>query len=185
MPVCAKRVRVYPVPYGISFSGNPTTAPQWNEWMQYARSCIDNGLKYFNQKFTEELSGSVKAFKAARLFVPHKLDELKPAPIDVDDLSAFPFLNEASLLDQLKKELPAYIAKAADLSETTEPLAWWKKYRTELPNWFNVVRKAIFVQPSSAAAERVFSILATSFGSQQDRVLQDCIECSNMIQYNL
>ena len=150
--------------------------------MQYARSCIDHGLRYFNQKFTEELSGSVKAFKAARLFVPHKLEELKPTPTDIDLLTAFPFLNEPSVLNRLKKELPAYIAKAADLSETIDPLAWWNKYHTELPNWFDAVRKAILVQPSSAAAERVFSILATSFGSQQDRALQDYIECSIMLQ---
>ena len=54
-------------------AGNPTAAPQW---MQYARSYIDHGQKYFNQRFTEELSGSVKAFKTARLFVPHKQEEL-------------------------------------------------------------------------------------------------------------
>ena len=43
-------------------AGNPTPPPQW---MQYAQNCIEHGLRYFNQKFTEELSGSVKAFKAA------------------------------------------------------------------------------------------------------------------------
>jgi hypothetical protein len=44
--------------------------------MEYARSYIDHGQRYFNQRFTEELSGSVKAFKTARLFVPHKQEEL-------------------------------------------------------------------------------------------------------------
>ncbi len=61
------------------------------QWMQYAPSCIDPGLSYFNKKSTEELSGSVMAFKAARLFVPHK--KLKPKPSDVESLKAFPFLN--------------------------------------------------------------------------------------------
>ena len=74
--------------------------------------------------------------------------------------------------------------KIADLSETIDPLAWWNKYHTELLNWFDAVRKVILVQPSAAAAERIFSILATSFGSQQDRALQDYIECSIMLQYN-
>ncbi len=94
------------------------------QWMQYARSCTDPGLSYFNKKFTEKLSGSVMVFKAARLFVPHKMEELKPKPSDVESLKAFPFLNNPSLLDNLKRELPAYAAKAADLSETIDTLAW-------------------------------------------------------------
>ena len=73
------------------------------------------------------------AFKAARLFVPHKIQELKPNPPDIDCLAAFPFLNNPSLLDSLKRELPAYIAKAADLngseSETINTLAWWESIK--------------------------------------------------------
>ena len=77
--------------------------------MKYAQSCIENSLTYFTQKFAEELSGSVKAFKAARLFVSHKLEELKPTPTDVDLLTAFPFFNEPALLNRLKTELPIEI----------------------------------------------------------------------------
>ena len=40
------------------------------------------------------------------------------------------------------------------------------------------------VQPSSAAAERVFSLLKASYGPQQERTLQEHIECSLMLQYN-
>ena len=116
------------------------------------------------------------AFKAARLFVPHKIEEMKPNPSDVDSLKAFPFLNNPSLLDSLKRELPAYVAKAADISETTDTLAWWRKYRTELPNWSSAVCKVVLVQPSSTAAEQVFSLLTSSFGSQQDQALQNYIE---------
>ena len=42
----------------------------------------------------------------------------------------------------------------------------------------------LLMQPSSAAAERVFSLLKNSFGEQQDNSLQDYIECSMMLQYN-
>ena len=88
----------------------------------------------FRKKFTEEFSGSMMTFKAARLFVSHKIQELKPSPPDRDCLKAFPFLNDPLLIDCLKRELPAYIAEAADLngseSETIDTLAWWKKYQT-------------------------------------------------------
>ena len=50
-------------------------------------------------------------------------------------------------------------------------------------------RKAAFklvllVQPSSAAAERVFSLLQNSFSQRQSSSLEDYIETSLMLQYN-
>ena len=44
--------------------------------------------------------------------------------------------------------------------------------------------QAMLVQPSSAAAERVFSLLRNSFGERQQSSLQDYIETSIMLQYN-
>ena len=67
------------------------------QWLQYTRSCIGPGLTYFKTKFTDELSGSVAVFKTARLFVPHKIDELKPDVSAIDGLKAFPFLDETSI----------------------------------------------------------------------------------------
>ena len=39
------------------------------------------------------------------------------------------------------------------------------------------------LQPSSAAAERVFSILKASFGERQDLALQDYIETSSTVHF--
>ena len=46
------------------------------------------------------------------------------------------------------------------------------------------VEKLVFVQPSSAAAERVFSLLVTIFGSQQHNALEDMIEAALMLRVN-
>ena len=46
------------------------------------------------------------------------------------------------------------------------------------------LEKIILIQPSSAAAERVFSLLKVSFNERQDGALQDYIEASLMLQYN-
>ena len=54
-------------------------------------------------------------------------------------------------------------------------MKWWKANENFLPNWA--------VQLSSAAAERVFLLLSTSFGSQQDSSLKDYIESSLMLRY--
>jgi hypothetical protein len=162
----------------------PRIAISSQQWLAYARKCVEPGLNYFHKKFTDELSGTVAAFKAARLFLPHKVDEMKPDASAIDALRAFPFLDDITVLDGLKQELPSYLAKAADVSPSIEPLPWWKNNAEDLPSWSKAVCKVALVQPSSAAAERVFSLLQCSFGPQQDLSLQDYIECSLMLQYN-
>ena len=165
-------------------TGGNTAAAQ--ECLTYAWQCVEPGQKYFQTKFTEELKGTVAAFKAARLFLPHKIDEMEPDASEVDTLQAFPFFNTPLVLDRLKQELPTYMAKAADVGANIEPLAWWKNHANDLPNWSSAACKAVlvYIQPRSAAAERVFSILSCSFRSQQDLSLQDYIECSLTSQYN-
>jgi hypothetical protein len=51
----------------------------------------------------------------------------------------------------------------------------------DLPMWARSFRKIALNQPSSAAAERVFSML---FGKQQEQSLEDYIQLSLMLQYN-
>ena len=51
-------------------------------------------------------------------------------------------------------ELPNYIAKVDGISTEVNALQWWKKYQTKLP--YNWSAACTLVQPSSAAAERVF-----------------------------
>ena len=72
------------------------------------------------QYYTDRIQGCLKepftAFKAARLFVPQKIRELQPDANTVDSLVAFPFLNNPTVLDHLKQELPQYIALTEDLS---------------------------------------------------------------------
>ena len=107
------------------------------------------GLDYFLTKFTQDLSDSVAAFKAARLFVPQKVVEMQPNANAVDDLAVFPFLNDPALLSQLKLE---YLVKAEDVSADMAPLAWWARQEHSLPHRSASVRKIILIRPSFAAA---------------------------------
>ena len=61
---------------------------------------------------------------------------------------------------------------------------WWMKHEQKLPFWSNACQKVLLCQPSSGAVERVFSILKSSFGTEQTRALEDYIEVSLMLQYN-
>ena len=49
---------------------------------------------------------------------------------------------------------------------------------------FHAGHQQLLLQPSSAAAERVFSILKNTFGDQQQTPLGDYVEASLMVQYN-
>ena len=105
--------------------------------------------------------------------------ELKPDAAAVDSLQAFPFLNTASILANVKSELPSYLVKAADIDAEIDPLVWWKVHSADLPNWSTAAADILLVQPSSAAAEHVFSLLKASFRPQQDATLNDYIQTSS------
>ena len=63
----------------------------------------------------------------------------------------------------LKNELPDYLAEVEGVSEQVDALQWWKSHEENLYNWAKACNVVLLVQPSSAAAERVFSILASPF----------------------
>lgn len=150
---------------------------------QYSKNCIQPALDYFNKQISISLSHSLMAFKAARLFCPHKVGFLKPTASDVESLSLFPFISQETIA-MLQKELPSYLAKAEGTAPDVDYLHWWKNNADSLPIWASCAQKILSVQPSSSAAERVFSIINASFHDQQDNALQDYIEASVMLQYN-
>ena len=162
----------------------PRSHPLHEQWVTYARSCVNDGIDYFNHQLTSSLKVSLAIFKTCRLFSPQRVREMKPTASSVDQaLSCIPFL-DASERDKLKEELPTYIARVADVDKDFDPLEWWKLNAPMLPYWSAAAKKILLVQPSSAAAERVFSLLKASFGEQQESSLQDYIESSLMVQYN-
>ena len=81
-------------------------------------------------------------------------------------------------MDQLKDELPAYLAAAEDVSPDVETLSWWKNHQSGMPTWAKAFQLILLVQPSSVAAERVFSLLQKSFSHQQQSSLEDYISVS-------
>ena len=80
-------------------------------------------------------------------------------------LLAISFLSTPSIVTGLKAEVPEYIAGNA------------------LPNWACAAKKALLLQPSSVAVERVFSMLKCSFGELQENSIQDYVESSLMLQH--
>ena len=55
----------------------------------------------------------VHAFRAARLCCSVQVQGLNPNPQAVKDLQVIPFLDDETLIEKLKEELPVYLAAAA------------------------------------------------------------------------
>ena len=109
---------------------------------------------------------------------------MKPTASTINCLSVIPFLDH-NVIQDLKAELPLYLVKAADIDKDFCPVQWWKINASELLKWSQSAMKLLLIhEPSSVAAERVFSLLNNSFGDSQYSSLQDYIEASLMLQYN-
>lgn len=163
--------------------GNAVT---YNQLMTQAKACIQPGLNFYRQKFSVQFRTTVRAFKVARLCCPMQVQNLNPTAASVEEFRNFPFLDNDNIIANLARELPDYLA-AADgvvMANEEEKLAWWAAHSDTLPHWAGVVKKLLVIQPSSASAERVFSLLKNAFNDQQDNALEDYLEASVMIRYN-
>ena len=99
----------------------------------HATSCVQPGISYYFQQLATNMKGPLEAFKAARLLSPSKLSEMNPGVMAVESLGSFPFLS--SLIPALKNEFPQYIALAEDVDPSYDPLLFWKRHESNLPNW--------------------------------------------------
>ena len=149
----------------------------------YGENCVTPAYLYFQSKFDNELKPAVEAFKAARYVSPSKVNELKPNASDIYSMRIFPIL-DSDCVGALKSELPSYLAAAEDVCQNVDIIQWWKNRADRLSKWSSVFLQIVLVQPSSAAAERVFSLLSSPFTSQQESSLEDYIQLSVMLQYN-
>ena len=161
-----------------------TVSSQSTQLMKYAKLCVKPAYEYFEEKFSEDLAIALSLFKCACLFDPSKVVDINPSVNKIEQLRVFPFLNSDSVIHELKTELPKYIAASHDVASTADRKGWWKRNSEILPSWSNACKSVLLIQPSSAAAERCFSILSNSFTNHQEHSLKDYIEISVMLQYN-
>ena len=80
-------------------------------------------------------------FKCLRLFDPAFVADAHPGCEDIEELRLLPFFNSTSTIDDLKHELPTYIANAEDVSSQIDKTDWWKRKADELPKWANACKE--------------------------------------------
>ena len=159
--------------------------PLYNQLVTQAKACINPGFRFYQQKFSGQFHNIVRAFKAARLCCPMQVQALHPTAASVQELKQFGFITDASIV-QLVQELPTYLAieDGAVIDTEKGKVQWWSRQEMALPYWSAAVKKILLVQPSSASAERVFSLLQNAFSKQQDAALEETVEASVMLRYN-
>lgn len=114
----------------------------------------------------------------------------------VAEMAAIVPLHAHNLIEPMIKELPTYmrLAQATNVTAfnnrtsvsdySNEVLKWWRTNKPWIPAWATAARICFAFQPSSAAAERVFSLVEAMFGKDQSTVLADMIQGSTMLRYN-
>ena len=132
---------------------------------------------------SEDQLGPVKSLmEAARLCNPLRichiadakvhdlLERFKPAVFGVATIA-----ERAAPIAMLIGELAGYRSRASKLNEVaiTDLMQWWRQNGATLPRWFALTCTVVLFQPSSAGAERVFSMLDGMFDADQAAALED------------
>jgi len=140
------------------------------------------------------LVDTMKLLDAVRIFDPMfvKLHRARLSDDSVRQLCELPAFDDASLCSGLLEEASSYAALVAsdeiDRSDskrfTEDVLSWWRVNGSKIPTWSKCARIGFAYKPSSAQAERVFSMLKAMFTPQQMAALMDMVQGSIMMRYN-
>ena len=114
------------------------------QYIAYAMSCVQPGIDYFKSKFEGDTKPPLSQFKAMRYFSLARIHKLQPLASDIGSFSTIPFLNDSSVIADLKAELPTYLARSNGVN-STDICEWWKNNETLLPNWAGAAKKALLV----------------------------------------
>ena len=166
------------------------------EW-QTAVNGVRQAYTYLENRLTNNCqtpyhcAAAYEICRVSQLFDP-SFAAVHLTTVFVDKLcDAVPALRGAAAA--LKAELVTYqvAARAAaaldhgDVKAFTEGvLVFWRKHGTEMPAWRKAAKIIFAIPPTSAASERVFSLLEAMFGKDQDSALSDLIQGALMLRYN-
>ncbi len=129
------------------------------------------------------MSVPLNAFKAACLFSPHKIREIKPDCATLDNLSVFLSSNNQSW-QPMKEEYPQYPELSEDISLEFSSLDFWKTHASTYQHGLKRPGKVFWHSPLQLQLSMFFSLLKNSFGDQQLSSLEDYLESSLMLRYN-
>ncbi len=82
------------------------------------------------------------------------------------------------------QKFKASIAAEPQLDKPKRVWQWWREVREKLPSWFAIAKILVLIQPSSAIAERFYSIVKSSTSEQQNAEYADTFKGRCMALFN-
>ena len=176
----------------------------------HSRTFIQPAHDYLNRTIIEKLHAFLHLFEVAALVNPFYIRDVKPQRLVFQELirslnyfdadSAEAMYQEFDLYNALVATIPPdlfyslptalYDTRSDEMKEhcdniMRETIVFWRKYKEKLPNLYTLFHYLITFPTSSAAVERLFSILQRSFSDKQTHSLEDYVSLlSLMYQYN-
>jgi len=150
---------------------------------------VEPSILYFENTIITGMADTLNIYKAFRLFDPTRIDALGGDVNIVEaQLKAIPFFNDNEVA-ALMAQLPTYraFAIADGVNNNTDREAWWaqRAQQAGMDRWYAGATMVMICQASSAAAERIFSMLKALIGEQQQATaLQDYQQAAIMARYN-
>lgn len=89
--------------------------------------------------------------------------------------------------EALWAEAPEYFQRVESdgtLTDKSDPISWWRGRHATLVTCYKIVRILLLFHPTSAAVERVFSLINNFVTSSQNRLDDDTLRLQTMLQYN-
>lgn len=146
---------------------------------------------YFQSRIFGQLGKDVDIYKALRNANPLAIRRSPPTPaefrIAVESLDHFTPLDIMKMIEELPKYLNLsenFAPPENSVDELKSLMRFWRLHMEELPYVRKFVKYAYTIITSSAAAERVFSVIKRSFDTSQKGALEDYVFLSSMMQYN-
>ena len=165
------------------FSGSD--ASRLERWKSTVRGKLVPVREYYISMDVKH-NNFVQLMKCAKIFNPLSISLMDLSQYDWNRMRTI--LSKKHLTDEmfslLQKELPMYRALSLELEPNTMATTFFNQNSASLPTWKRVFSMIALELPSSAPAERGFSIFQDFFRGITKGTSQDLIEISVMRRYN-
>jgi len=159
-----------------------------DEIIEYGLARVRPCFTYLEEKFTTDpaLRAALSVFEGVSLLNPALIRGRDETTINrlLDKLPGI----DAVQRQQLLQELPLFIERATPFSNGDVELSsieeFWRTGNTKFPFWSRLAYRCMLYVPTSAAVERVFSMLGSMFNDCQEHAKQDYIQAAIMKRYN-
>ena len=157
-------------------------------WRNITRASLLPAQEYYTTVIEGKLRAMCIFFAACRCFNPFKLREHFVTGSDLDGLKQHPAFAPGGchhgLFRDMQGELPKYRQLVKNIKGTRDVVQFFKLNGSTIPAFAEAFKIANLVRSSSAAVERLFSMLRRHFNDQQSSMLGDHIEGAMLISYN-